>query len=61
MKMKQPGRMLTEKIKEKDRQIASLLKYVDVLNSIVETQNRMIEAQEDSIKIQNVIITIYKS
>ena len=61
MKMKRPGKMFTEKIKEKDRQIAFLLKYVDALKSMIEVQSRVIEVQKNNIRIQNEMISIYKS
>ena len=61
MKIKQPGKILTEKIKEKDRQINSLKEYIEVQRSLILSQFKMITAQENHLRIEEDIIKIYKS
>lgn len=61
MKKKQPRQILTEKLKEKDRQIDFLLEYVESLKSMLKSQGQMIDGQKSMIKIQEEIITLYAS
>lgn len=61
MTIKQPGKILTEKIKEKDKQITYLKEYIANLQALVVAQDKMIKSQENCLKIQEEMITIYKS
>ncbi len=61
MKKKQPRQILTEKLNEKDRQIAFLFEYVESLKSMLKSQGQMIEGQKNLIRIQEEMIALYKS
>lgn len=61
MKKKQPRQILTEKLNEKDRQIAFLFEYVESLKSMLKSQGQMIEGQKNMIRIQEEMIALYKS
>lgn len=54
MKKKQPRQILTEKLNEKDRQIAFLFEYVESLKSMLKSQGQMIEGQKNMIRMQKI-------
>lgn len=61
MKARKPGQILSEKLKEKEREIDMLLNYIDCLHKRIECHDNYKKTLEKYIQLQEKLIKSYQS